>query len=184
MSRSRARKKQRRRAQAARGPAREAAPDAQPPAASERPARPPREPVDRLARFEVRDGVARPRAAWHPFPLTELGMAAGLAIFAWGFLSDGSRALWLMSVAALLLAVVVGELCLREHFAGFRSHTLLLAALPVTAVHGFVFLAISDAWNGPPALAVDLALGGLLAWLLQRRFRSAHERARDARSPV
>ena len=85
-----------------------------------------------------------------------------------------------MSVAALLLAVVVGELCLREHFAGFRSHTLLLAALPVTAVHAFVFLAISDAWSGPLALAVDLALGGLLAWLLHRRFRAPHERAREA----
>jgi hypothetical protein len=190
VSTSRAKRKQRRRARAGGRPAdkgQAAAPDrvAQPrsdragagdtapaPAASAR--------ADRLARFEVRDGIARPQPIWAPFPLTELGMAAGIAIFAWGFLSAGERSLWLMSVAALLLAVVVGELCLREHFAGFRSHTLLLAALPVTAVHAGVFFAISDAWSGPLALATDLALGCALAWLLHRRFRAAHELARKA----
>lgn len=180
MSTSRAKRKQRQRqrARAAAVPSPKAPPaEAQRPVAADRP-RKPRE--DRLARFEVRDGVARPQPVWAPFPLTELGMAAGLAIFAWGFLSDGGRALWLMSVAALLLAVVVGELCLREHLAGFRSHTLLLAALPVTALHAGVFFAISDAWSGPLALATDLALGAALAWLLHKRFKAAHERARAA----
>jgi len=77
-----------------------------------------------------------------------------------------------------LLVVVVAELCLREHFAGFRSHSILLAMLPVTIVHlGVVVLAEVD-WRGPLALAVDLAIAGALAWWLQQRFRTAQGRAR------
>jgi hypothetical protein len=142
------------------------------------------EPVGRPSRFEVRDGVARPDAIWSPFPLTEIGMAVGLVIFLAGFASDGRRATWLLSVGVIVLAVVVGELCLREHFAGFRSHTLLLAGLPVAIAHVVVTVAITDAWAGPLALAVDLALAAALAWVLHARFRAAHERARGPRERV
>ena len=62
----------------------------------------------------------------------------GLAIFVAGVLTDGSRGAWLLSVGVLVLAVVVVELCLREHFAGFRSHTLLLAMLPVAVLDGLL----------------------------------------------
>jgi hypothetical protein len=137
------------------------------------------EPVGRPSRFEVRDGVARPDAIWSPFPLTEIGMAVGLVIFLAGFASDGRRATWLLSVGVVVLAVVVGELCLREHFAGFRSHTLLLAALPVAIAHVVVVEAVTATWAGPTALALDLALAGALAWFLQTRFRVAHARARE-----
>ena len=127
---------------------------------------------------EGRSGaLARPQPVWAPFPLTEIGMLAGLVIFVAGFASNSIRTL---SIGALVLAVVTGELCLREHFAGFRSHTLLLAALPVIVVHSFVVLAITDAYRGPLTLAADLAIGGALAWYLRARFRAAQERARAA----
>ena len=77
-----------------------------------------------------------------------------------------------------VLVVVVAELCLREHFAGFRSHSILLAMLPVTTVH-LALVVIGDVtWRGPLALAVDLAVAGALAWWLQQRFRTAQSRAR------
>ena len=181
MSTSRAKKKQRRRAAAARGrparaqPAGSAHGDASRRAVAERPpARP------RPSRFEVRDGVARPQPIWSPFPLTEVGMAAGIAIFGTGLLSDGRRATWLLTIAVLMLVVVVGELCLRDHFAGFRSHTLLLSVLPVAILNGLAVAVFGDAVRGPPVLVLDLALAGGLAWLLTRRFRSAHERAADS----
>ena len=82
-------------------------------------------------------------------------MAAGIAIFGVGFASNDVRTL---AIGAIVLAVVTGELCLREHFAGFRSHTLLLAALPVAVAHGLVVLAITDAYRGPLTLVLDLAL--------------------------
>ncbi|MDX6677958.1 MAG: hypothetical protein QOE31_2010 [Solirubrobacteraceae bacterium] len=131
----------------------------------------------RPSRFEVRDGVARPRPPWAPFPLTELGMAVGLAIFVAGVLSDGRRGTWLLSVGVLVLAVVVVELCLREHFAGFRSHTLLLAVLPVAVLDGLMVRAFGETLRGPLVLAAALALAAALGWWLQTRFRAAHERA-------
>jgi hypothetical protein len=127
------------------------------------------------SRIDVRNGIARPKPIWAPFPLTEIGMAAGIIIIGAGFESSNAK---VSSIGALVLAVVVGDLCLREHFSGFRSHTLLLAALPVVVAHTIVVLAITDAYSGPISLAVDLALGGALAWFLRGRYRQAHERNR------
>jgi len=186
VSRSRAKKKQRQRARAAGTSSRAvpraaAAPETAPPKTATPKRRPPRDPASagaagrpRPSRLEVRDGVPRPDAIWAPFPLTEIGMGVGLVLFLIGF--TGAPVLLLAGVG--LLVVVVAELCLREHFAGFRSHSILLGMLPVTVVHlGVVGLADVD-WRGPLALAVDLALAGALAWWLQRRFRIAQGRAR------
>ncbi|MDP1848091.1 MAG: hypothetical protein Q8K79_09895, partial [Solirubrobacteraceae bacterium] len=128
----------------------------------------------RPSRLEIRDGVTRPDAIWAPFPLTEIGMGVGLVLFLIGF--TGAPVLLVVGVG--LLVVVVAELCLREHFAGFRSHSILLAMLPVTTVHlGLVVLADLQ-WRGPLALAVDLAIAAALAWWLHGRFRRAQSRAR------
>ena len=178
MSGQRAKRKQRQRARAATAAAatpREAPADERPRHAAERgAARAPRHP----SRLEERDGVPRPDAIWAPFPLTEIGMAVGLVLFLAGFASGGARGAWLLAIGVVVLCVVVAELCLREHFAGFRSHSLLLGLLPVTAAHMAVVLLISSDWRGPLVLVVDLALAGGLAWWLQGRFRLAQERAR------
>lgn len=179
MSSKRAKKKQRRRARdaaggAAPGPRERAAARAQerpPAAARERPQRSP-------SRLEVRAGVPRPDAVWAPFPLTEIGMAVGLVLFGLGFFGS-APALFLAGL--VVLVVVVAELCLREHFSGFRSHSILLGLLPVTVVHlGVVYLG-SVTWRGPPALAIDLAIAGALAWWLQRRFVAARARPHPRR---
>jgi len=172
VSASRAKKKQRRRARAAAPVPRPGAPTPSP-----EPVADGRSP----SRFDVRDGVARPHAIWAPFPLTEIGMAAGIAILATGYFSDGRRAAWLLGIGALVLAVVSAELSLREHFAGFRSHTLLLALLPVVALHATIVLAITDDYGGQLGLAVDVVIAGALAWWLHRRFQTAHERAATPR---
>ena len=104
-------------------------------------------------------------------------MAVGAAIFGAGLLTDGANASRLLTISVALLVIAVGELCLREHFGGFRSHTLLLAVLPVAILNGLAVLAFGDAVRGPPVLLLDLALAGALAWLLQRRFARAHDRA-------
>ena len=130
------------------------------------------------SRLEQRDGIPRPDAIWAPFPLTEIGMAVGLVLFLAGFAAGGARGAWLLGIGVVVLCVVVAELCLREHFAGFRSHSLLLGLLPVTTVHMGIVLLVSSDWRGPLVLVVDLALAGGLAWWLQRRFRLAQERAR------
>ena len=172
MSGARAKKKQRR---GARGEASGGVAEPRLRAARRRPAPPPPPRASRSATASR----ARSRV-WAPFPLTEIGMAAGLAIFVAGVLSDGRRAAWLLAVAVLMLVVVVAELCLREHFAGFRSHTLLLAVLPVAILDGLLVLALGDALRGPLVLVAALGLAGALGWWLRERFRVARDRATAA----
>jgi hypothetical protein len=175
VSKQRAKKKQRRGARAAAGapaPAHaERARRGEEPAAARAAAR-------RPSRLEVRDGIPRPDAIWAPFPLTEIGMAVGIVVFLAGFASGGARGAWLLTIGVVVLAVVVAELCLREHVAGFRSHSLLLGLLAVTVVHTGVVLLVTSAWRGPLVLVVDLAVAGGVARWLQGRFRAAQERAR------
>jgi hypothetical protein len=172
MSPSRAKKKQRRRAREAAAPRAAASPpEPHEPAAAATPATP-RHP----SRLEIRHGVPRPDPIWAPFPLTEIGMVVGLVLFLIGF--AGAPDVLLAGVGVLV--VVVAEMCLREHFAGFRSHSILLAMLPVTTVHLAVVVVGDVAWRGPLALALDLAIAGALAWWLQGRFRTAQSRARLA----
>jgi hypothetical protein len=177
MSPSRAKKKQRRRARAASAPQaaaarpepRDAAEAATAAAAAGATARHP-------SRLEIRDGVARPDAIWAPFPLTEIGMGVGLVLFLIGF--AGAPAVLFAGVGVLV--VVVAELCLREHFAGFRSHSILLAMLPVTTVHLGLVVIGDVTWRGPIALALDLAIAAALALWLHGRFATAQSRARLA----
>jgi|SRR5215211_243763 len=111
----------------------------------------------------------RPRAPWHPFPLVELGVLVGLVLLVWGLFrldDDGGR---VMLVCGMALASLGGlETALREHFSGYASHALLLAALPAVLVAGVLFFA------GAPWIAVPLAAAAVLgvgfAWL-RRGFR-------------
>jgi hypothetical protein len=182
VSGERAKRKQRQRARAATAATAATARPREAPAAE--PARRPGErggarPAPRHpSRLEERDGIPRPDAIWAPFPLTEVGMAVGIVVFLAGFAAGGAHGAWLLAIGIVVLCVVVVELCLREHFAGFRSHSLLLGLLPVTVAHMGVVLLVSSDWRGPLALVVDLALAGGLAWWLQGRFRRAQERAR------
>jgi len=132
----------------------------------------------RPSRMEVRDGIPRPDAIWAPFPLTEIGMAVGLVLFLGGFATGGSSGASLLGIGVIVLSAVVAELCLREHFSGFRSHSLLLGLLPVTALHMLIVLAVTTAYSGPIVLVVDLALAGGLAWWLRGRYGAAQDAAR------
>ena len=111
----------------------------------------------------------RPRAPWHPFPLVELSVLIGLVLLVWGlfrFDDDGGR---IMLVCGMVLASLGGlDTALREHFSGFASHALLLAALPAVLLAGVLF------FLGAPWIAIPLAgavvFATAFAWL-RRGFR-------------
>jgi hypothetical protein len=69
----------------------------------------------------------RPPAPWGKFPLSELLVLLGIGFMVWGFVtwgSDGSKRF----VGGLVLASLGGlELAVREHFAGYKSHSTMLA---------------------------------------------------------
>jgi hypothetical protein len=76
----------------------------------------------------------RPPAPWGNFPLSELVVLLGIVLMAWGFLTwdDGGTPRF---VAGIVIASLAGlELSLREHLAGFRSHTTLLSGVIAFAV--------------------------------------------------
>ncbi len=119
---------------------------------------------ERLGRDE------RPLPPWHPVPLVELSVLAGLILLAAGFfLRDGplGRA---MLICGLGLASLAGlDTALREHFSGYRSHSTLLAGLPAVATAG----ALLFAGAGPViALAATAAVLALALVVLRRAFRA------------
>ena len=80
----------------------------------------------------------RPPAPWGSFPLSELTIFLAIVLIVAGFFVGGDRGP-LIAVAGLALGSLAGlEVSIREHFAGYRSHTLLLAGalamLTITAI--------------------------------------------------
>jgi hypothetical protein len=70
----------------------------------------------------------RPPAPWGSFPLSELLVLVGILLMAWGLLSWSSAGNVRFGAGLAVAALGGLELSLREHLAGFRSHTTLLAA--------------------------------------------------------
>ncbi len=127
----------------------------------------------------------RPQAPWHPLPLSELLILAGGVAFVVAVtrLRHGPAAggpLLLAGIAAVALGTI--EVTWREHSSGYRSHTLLLALLPVLVLHsavvlGYTFLAKASQLLNVGMFAVDIAVFVLLFRLLRTRFLDARARA-------
>ncbi len=96
----------------------------------------------------------RPRAAWGSFPLSELVILVGIVVMVWGFLSGRENGEERVAGGLLLASLGGGELALREHMAGFRSHSALLAGVAAFAMVTVVALTL-----GPVKLWVLLIAG-------------------------
>jgi hypothetical protein len=108
-----------------------------------------------------------PKAPWSPFPLTELIVLLAMALIVGGVLTDGGRRGALLGCGFALVSLAGLELALREHFAGYRSHSTLLAAASAIVVDAPLFL-----WTGLPQIAL-LAIGGGVFVLVLMRMRRA-----------
>ena len=89
-----------------------------------------------------------------------------------GVIHHGGPAL-IGGVVICLLGVL--EVTSREHFSGYRSHTVLLAAIPAVAVEFVIALTV-----GPPAVRALLlvpvaAVWAACAWFLRKRFLIARQ---------
>jgi uncharacterized integral membrane protein len=110
----------------------------------------------------------RPAAPWGSFPLAELTVLAGIVLLAIGIFGG--------DLTTLVLGITLGalgglEVSAREHFAGYRSHTTLLA--------GVVFVLVTGALLYLAHLLPAIALaGGAAAFALSfLLLRSAFRRA-------
>ncbi len=110
----------------------------------------------------------RPPAPWGNFPLVQLAVLAGLVFIVLGAVNQNG--------AQLMIGLGLGslgglELSMREHFAGYRSHTTLLAGFGFVVVTGLAyFLAELVLWQ---CLAVGVLLAVPAFWWLRRSFEKA-----------
>jgi hypothetical protein len=113
----------------------------------------------------------RPPAPWGKFPLVELVVLSAIGLFVAGVIIRGTRG-GVMVICALVLGSLAGlELSIREHMAGFRSHTTLLAGVGgVAAGMATFFVAGRDAGR-VAFLPVGIAVFAAAFWFLRRTFK-------------
>ena len=105
----------------------------------------------------------RPPAPWGNAPLAELAILAGIVCLAVGILGSHTT---VIGVGVGLAGVGGMEVAIREHFAGYRSHTTLLAGFVFVVVVGVLFYAVGL------VLAYALPIGAVcfaVAFYLARR---------------
>lgn len=110
----------------------------------------------------------RPPAPWGDFPLAELTVLAGLVALAIGVVGNHPT---LLGVGVVLAGLGGLEVAVREHFAGYRSHTTLLAGTVFVLVTGGLF------YLAGLILAICLVVGAVaflaVFFLLRRAFQRA-----------
>ncbi len=158
------------------------------PAARAAPAHPaPPKPVSRreVAGREPPAPGERPQAPWHPLPLSELLILVGAIGVIVGLLRGGTGGAAPLFAGIGAVAIGTIEVTLREHRSGFRSHTILLAALPAIALHTAVVLTVAAFTRVPHVLnagllVLDAAVFLVLFRLLRARFQDASRERRFA----
>ncbi len=108
----------------------------------------------------------RPRAPWAPFPLVELSILAGNVLAVLGYATDRP---WLMAAGFALILLAALEVSIREHLAGYRSHSVLLAAVLAVALAAAAFLL--TAVPQPAILVLAVVSGGVAFGGLRELFR-------------
>ncbi len=99
----------------------------------------------------------RPKPPWGSFPLSELVVLLGIVVIVWGALSDGDARNQRIGAGLVIAALGGLELAVREHLAGFRSHSTMLAGAVAFAV--VTVLALGP---GPNTLGVLVIIGALV----------------------
>jgi hypothetical protein len=74
-----------------------------------------------------RDDLRLP-APWGPFPLTELVVLLAIGLLIGAFIVRGERGRTMLAAGLVLGSLGGLEVSIREHFAGYRSHTTIFAA--------------------------------------------------------
>ena len=112
----------------------------------------------------------RPPAPWGSFPLSELAVLVSIVLIILSFVVRGDQGV-VMFAAGLLLGTLAGlEVSIREHLAGFRSHSTLLAGAAAVLTITVIALAAGEVFV-PVLLAAGLAVFGIVFWSLREAFK-------------
>ena len=126
----------------------------------------PRRPRSRRASLDE-----RPPAPWGSFPLVEVVVLGAIGLFVAGLIVRGARG-GVMLVSALVLGSLAGlELSIREHFAGYRSHTTLLAGAAGVGSAMLSFFALGRGTGRFVFLPLGLVVFAAAFWALRQAFK-------------
>jgi hypothetical protein len=114
---------------------------------------------------------ARPPAPWGSFPLVEIAVLVGIVMLIIGLVVGGDRGPLLIGIGLGLAGLGGLELAIREHFAGFRSHSTLLAGIPAIAVLALLFYAGPDSLSPLARVGIAAAVFAVAAYGLATMFR-------------
>jgi hypothetical protein len=121
----------------------------------------------------------RPKPPWHPVPLVEICVLVGLVLLVLGALDLRSDRGKLLLVLGMALGSLGGlDTALREHLAGYRSHTTVTASLPAVTTAAALYFARVP-WTVLVIAAVAVFAG--VFWWMRRVFMRRASRARRAR---
>lgn len=112
----------------------------------------------------------RPEAPWGSFPLAELVVLLAIVIGVIGVIIWGDRGRTMLAAGAALGSLAGLEISIREHFAGFRSHTTLLSGAAAAAAIVAVVLGVG-AGGQLVSLAVGATVFGVSFWALREVFK-------------
>lgn len=97
-------------------------------------------------------------------------MLVGIVMIVLGFIDEGRRTLFIGT--GLILGSLGGlELSVREHFAGYRSHSTLLAGFCAVVVLGVLFYLKPRGLEPAARLAIAAVVFAVAFWALTRAFK-------------
>jgi Kef-type K+ transport system membrane component KefB len=94
----------------------------------------------------------------------------GIVMLVLGFIDEGRRAL-LIGTGLILGSLGGLELSIREHFAGYRSHSTILAGFCALVVLGALFYLRPRGLEPPARLAIGAVVFAAAFWALARAFK-------------
>ena len=136
-----------------------------------------RAPVKSVSRRPQQLEDERPQAPWGSFPLVEIVVLVALVMLGAGLFVDGPQGATLLVTGFALGSLAGLELSVREHLAGYRSHTTLLAGAAGIATLAILSFGLGDSVSVPVSAGIAVAVGGLAAIGLVRVFRARSGRS-------
>lgn len=111
-----------------------------------------------------------PKPPWAPVPLTEICILGGAVLLVAGLLGGGGSRALLLGFGFALVFIATVELTLREHLAGYRSHSVLLAGCAAAAV--LAILAFGTGLSRPLLVGVAAIVFAVVLMVMRKIFSS------------
>jgi hypothetical protein len=116
-----------------------------------------------------------PQPLWGPVPVTEVALIVGGIVLVLGTLL-GEDGAFIIGAGLLMITLSSLELCIREHFSGYRPHVLFLAMMPTIVLQTVVLIVVGRRLDPALQIAGDLIVFVALVFVMRATFKRARPR--------